>query len=161
MYQPLSDFGETGTASPARIELLSFRLGEDEYCIDIMAVREIRGWTRPTPLPHAPPHLRGVINLRGTVIPVIDLAVRLGMPEVGGQIRNVFIIVSHGGQLSGLLVHAVSDILSVPRAELRPPPDVSNYAEQNFIEALSIIDGRMIRLINLPAILPDPAHEAT
>ena len=65
-------------------ELLAFRLGDQEYCVDIMSVREIRGWTRATPLPFAPGHVKGVINLRGTILPVIDLAVRLGMDAVAG-----------------------------------------------------------------------------
>src|SRR5258708_17520766 len=65
--------------SPRR-ELLSFRLGEQEFCLDIMAVREIRGWTEATPLPRAPDYIRGMINLRGTVFPVVDMSVRLGLP---------------------------------------------------------------------------------
>lgn len=147
------------TPEPER-ELLAFRLGEDEYCIDIMSVREIRGWTRPTPLPHTPPHLRGVINLRGTVLPVIDLSMRLGMAPVAGDARNVIIVVGLGQQLAGLLVHAVSDILTLDRAELQAPPDVGAYADQKFVEALAIIDTRMIRLLNLAAVLPDTTTES-
>ncbi|HEY0212785.1 MAG TPA: chemotaxis protein CheW [Paenirhodobacter sp.] len=142
------------------MELLSFRLGADEYCLDIMSVREIRGWSRPTPLPHSAPHLCGVINLRGTVLPVIDLAIRLGLPGVMGDLRNVFIVVCLGDVQTGLLVHSVSDILTVPRAELTPPPEVANYAEQKFVGALAVVDGRMIRMLNLLAILPDPTTEA-
>lgn len=141
-------------------ELLAFRLDQDEYCIDIMSVREIRGWSRPTPLPHTPPHMRGVINLRGTVLPVIDLSMRLGMEPVCGEARNVIIVVSLGHQLVGLLVHAVSDILTLNRNDLQPPPDVGAYADQQFIEALAIMDGRMIRLLNLTAVLPDPTAES-
>lgn len=140
-------------------ELLAFRLGEDDYCIDIMSVREIRGWTRPTPLPHTPPHLRGMINLRGTVLPVIDLSMRLGIEPVCGDARNVIIVVSMGHRLMGLLVHAVSDILTLDSAELQAPPDVGTYAEQKFVEALALIDTRMIRLLNLDAVLPDSAAE--
>ncbi len=144
---------------PVMMELLSLRLGEDEYCLDIMSVREIRGWTKPTPLPHAAPHLCGMINLRGTVLPIIDLAIRLGMAGVPGDPRNVFIVVHHNGMLSGLLVHSVSDILTVPRDALQSPPEVANYAEQTFVSALAVIDGRMIRMLNLSSILPDPMAE--
>jgi len=142
------------------IELLSFRLADEEYSVDIMSVREIRGWTRATPLPHAPPHVRGVINLRGTVLPVIDLSVRLGMAPVPGNARNVIIVVQLGNQTTGLLVNAVSDILSVPRSALQPPPDLLADAEQGFIEALTIVDGRMIRVLDLQAVLPEPSAEA-
>jgi len=108
--------------SASEVELLSFRLGEEEYSVDIMSVREIRGWTRATPLPHAPDFVRGVINLRGTVLPVVDLSVRLGMAPVMGDARNVIIVVQMGAQTAGLLVDAVSDILNLPRTDLQPPP---------------------------------------
>ena len=105
---------ENQTQSNAEIELLSFRLAEQEYSVDIMSVREIRGWTRATPLPHAPAYVRGVINLRGTVLPVVDLSTRLGMAPVEGDARNVIIVVQVGSQTAGLLVDAVSDILALP-----------------------------------------------
>ncbi|MDP2062535.1 MAG: chemotaxis protein CheW [Phaeovulum sp.] len=146
--------------SAAEVELLSFRLADQEYSVDIMSVREIRGWTRATPLPHAPAHVRGVINLRGTVLPVVDLSTRLGMAPVAGDARNVIIVVQLGGQNAGLLVDAVSDIVAVPRAALRPPPDLAADAAHNFISALTILDGRMIRVLNLAAVLPDATVEA-
>lgn len=144
----------------AEIELLSFRLGEDEYCVEIMSVREIRGWTKPTPLPHAPPHVRGVINLRGTVLPVVDLSVRLGMSAVAGDARNVIIVVQVGSQTIGLLVHAVSDILALQSADLQPPPESSTSSGPRFIDSLAIVDGRMVRVLNLSAVLPDLSTEA-
>lgn len=150
----------TPESPSAEVELLSFRLADEEYSVDIMSVREIRGWTRATPLPHAPPHVRGVINLRGTVLPVVDLAVQLGMAPVPGNSRNVIIVVQVGSQTTGLLVNAVSDILSLPRSELQPPPDLLADEEQSFIEALTIVDGRMIRVLDLRAVLPDQSAEA-
>lgn len=151
---------ENTTKSSGELELLSFRLGEQEYSVDIMSVREIRGWTRATPLPHTPPHVRGVINLRGTVLPVVDLSVRLGMAPVEGAARNVIIVVQVGAQSVGLLVDAVSDILALPRSDLQPPPDFSADAGASFIEALTIIDGRMIRVLDLGSVLPDETSEA-
>lgn len=144
----------------SELELLSFRLAEEEYSVDIMSVREIRGWTRATPLPHAPAHVRGVINLRGTVLPVVDLSVRLGMEPVVGDARNVIIVVQVGTQTAGLLVNAVSDILALPRTELQPPPELAADAAHSFIEALTIVDGRMIRVLDLAAVLPDENAEA-
>ena len=146
--------------SPTEVELLSFRLAEQEYSVDIMSVREIRGWTRATPLPHAPAHVRGVINLRGTVLPVIDLSTRLGMPPVQGDARNVIIVVQVGGQAAGLLVDAVSDILALPRADLQPPPDLAADTAHSFVQALTIVDGRMIRVLDLEAVLPSERIEA-
>jgi purine-binding chemotaxis protein CheW len=146
--------------STSEVELLSFRLAEEEYSVDIMSVREIRGWTRATPLPHAPAHVRGVINLRGTVLPVVDLSVRLGMPPVEGDARNVIIVVQVGSQTAGLLVDAVSDILALPRSELQTPPELAADTAHSFIEALTIVEGRMIRVLDLTAVLPDDSAEA-
>ena len=140
------------------IELLAFRLGEQEYCVDIMSVREIRGWSRATPLPFSPGHVKGVINLRGTVLPVIDLAVRLGMPPIEGDERNVIIVVSVNGQTAGLLVDAVSDIL-VARADLQPPPDLTADKESNCISALTLVDNRLIRMLQLDTVLPTQQND--
>ena len=151
---------EKNTQTTSELELLSFRLADEEYSVDIMSVREIRGWTRATPLPHAPAHVRGVINLRGTVLPVVDLSVRLGMEPVVGDARNVIIVVQVGNQTAGLLVNAVSDILALPRTELQPPPELAADCAHSFIEALTIVDGRMIRVLDLRAVLPDDTAEA-
>lgn len=152
----------TDTASNAanEIELLAFRLGEQEYCVDIMSVREIRGWSKATPLPFSPAHVKGVINLRGTVLPVIDLAVRLGMPPIEGDERNVIIVVSVDGQTAGLLVDAVSDILSVDRDDLQSPPDLTADKESNCISALTLVDSRLIRMLQLETVLPTQQAES-
>ncbi|MFN0116055.1 MAG: chemotaxis protein CheW [Paracoccaceae bacterium] len=152
---------ETGRIqSSTEIELLSFHIGEQEYSVDIMSVREIRGWTRATPLPHSPAHIRGVINLRGTVLPVIDLSTRLGMPPVGGDARNVIIVVQVGAQTAGLLVEAVSDIIALPRTELQPPPDLAADSTTSCVEAITIVEGRMVRVLNLGSVLPASEKEA-
>lgn len=150
------DFGQTGKSD---FELLSFRLGTQEYSVDIMSVREIRGWTRATPLPHSPAHVRGVINLRGTVLPVVDLSTRLGMAPVDGDARNVIIVVQVGGQSAGLLVDGVSDILSIPISELQPPPGLAAEGTAGCIAALTIVEGRMIRVLDLDAVLPQDPRE--
>lgn len=151
---------ETQAQVTTEVELLSFRLAEQEYSVDIMSVREIRGWTRATPLPHAPAYVRGVINLRGTVLPVVDLSTRLGMPPVEGDARNVIIVVQVGSQTAGLLVDAVSDILALPQAELQTPPELAADTAHSFIRALTIVDGRMIRVLDLTAVLPESKAEA-
>ncbi|OOY07190.1 chemotaxis protein CheW [Thioclava sp. F36-7] len=150
----------TPKTEAAEVELLSFRLGDEEYSVDIMSVREIRGWTRATPLPHAPAFVRGVINLRGTVLPVVDLSIRLGMEPVAGDARNVIIVVQVGGQTAGLLVDAVSDILALPRSEMQSSPDLNADISQRYISALTIVEGRMIRILDLTSVLPQEAIEA-
>ncbi|MFT6104986.1 MAG: purine-binding chemotaxis protein CheW, partial [Paracoccaceae bacterium] len=101
---------KTSATNAQDLELLSFRVAEQEYSVDIMSVREIRGWSRATPLPHAAAHVCGVINLRGTVLPIIDLAKRLGLEVLAATERNVIIVVQVNGQTVGLVVDAVSDI---------------------------------------------------
>ena len=135
-------------------EFLSFRIGDSEYSVEIMSVREIRGWTRTTSLPHAPRFVRGVINLRGTVLPVVDLAMRLGLEETEPEDRNVIIVVDVGSRVMGLRVDAVSDILSFTKDQLQPPPEVATSANAPFVKALTILEDRMVRLLDLSVVLP-------
>lgn len=138
---------DTSTA----IELLTFRLADQEYSLDIMSVREIRGWTRTTPLPRSPDYMRGVINLRGTVLPVMDLAQRLGLPAREQSERSVIIVIKHEEEMTGLLVDAVSDIVTLTEDDLQPPPDTSTGKDPNVVSALTFIDERMIRVLDLSA----------
>ncbi|OYX69110.1 MAG: chemotaxis protein CheW [Rhodospirillales bacterium 35-44-4] len=141
-------------------ELIAFRVGEQEFCINIMAVREIRGWTVATALPHSPDYLRGVINLRGAVLPIIDLAVRLGLPSAEPTARNVIIVAQIEQQQVGLLVDAVSDILTLNEDHIQPTPDVASDLVKTFVRGLLPVEGRMISLLALDHVLPAHALEA-
>jgi len=135
-------------------ELIAFRVGAQEFCINVMAVREIRGWTAATRLPRAPSYIRGVINLRGAVLPIIDLAVRLGLPAAEPHARNVIIVVQIAHQQIGLLVDAVSDILTTRDENIQPAPDVSSDLVRDFVKGLVPVEGRMISLLALENLLP-------
>jgi purine-binding chemotaxis protein CheW len=148
------------TNRDAKRELVSFRVGEQEYCVDIMSVREIRGWTPATALPQTPAYVCGVINLRGAVLPIIDLNRRLGGPPVVASARNVIIVTHIGARLVGLLVDAVSDILTVADELIQPTPDVACDTVKAFVRGVIAIDGRMISLISLDRILPEVEAEA-
>ena len=143
------------SSSDHRQELIAFRIGEQEFCVDIMSVREIRGWTPATPLPHAQKYMRGVINLRGTVLPIIDLSARLGFGFTEPEARHVIIVVRTGNQEAGLLVDAVCDILSVTDEMLQPTPNVASDTVRSFIRGILAVEGRMIGLIGLERIMPD------
>ena len=134
-------------------KIVSFRLGREEYGVDIMTVREIRSWTSTTTLPNAPSYVRGVINLRGSVLPVVDLAARLGMGRVEDNRSNVIIVIEGDGQLTGLLVDAVSDILTVNDDQFLPTPDIPSANVQEFIECVASIDDRMIQLVSTGQVL--------
>ena len=141
-------------------ELISFRINAQEFCVDIMAIREIRGWTNATTLPQSPSYVRGVINLRGAVLPVVDLAARLGFESSEISDRHVIIVAQIGSQTVGLLVDAVSDILSITDDIIQPTPDVASGDAKTFVRGLIAIEGRMISLIGLDQILPVELLEA-
>ena len=141
-------------AQAERRELISFRIGEQEFCVDIMSVREIRGWTVATPLPRTPDFVRGVINLRGAVLPIIDLSARLGLGATEPEARHVIIVCRIANQMVGLLVDAVSDILTVTDELVQPTPDVGCEQVRHFVKGIMAVDGRMISLISLDRVLP-------
>jgi len=143
-----------GSSAPGGNELVAFRIGRQEFCVDIMTVREIRGWTQATPLPHSPPYVRGVINLRGTVLPVIDLAVRFGFEAREPSVRSVVIVTQVGSQLVGLLVDAVSDILATSADNIQPTPDVASELATKFVRGVLAIENRLISLIQFDDVLP-------
>ena len=144
----------------ANRELIAFRIGGQEFCVDIMSVREIRGWTPATPLPRSPGYMKGVINLRGTVLPIIDLGARFGLETSEPTARHVIMVANIGGRTVGLLVDAVSDILQMTEASVQPTPDVASEHVKTFVKGLFAIDGRMISLIELDRIVPETEAEA-
>ena len=154
----MSDNNEHNTAG-AR-ELIAFRIGDQEYCVDIMTVREIRGWTPATPLPHSPSYVRGVINLRGSVLPIIDLAARLGLELLEPTSRHVIIIAQMEDQIAGFLVNAVSDILTIDDEQMQPTPEVGSQDAQTFVDGVIALEGRMIRFIDLKHVMPTGKSEA-
>lgn len=149
----------TPSSADRRQELIAFRIGQQEFCVDIMSVREIRGWTPATPLPHSQKFMCGVINLRGAVLPIIDLSACLGLGSADPEARHVIIVVRHGQQEAGLLVDAVCDILSITDEMLQQTPNVASDTVRSFIRGIIAVDGRMIGLVGLDRILPD-AQEA-
>jgi purine-binding chemotaxis protein CheW len=135
-------------------ELIAFRIGAQEFCVDVMSVREIRGWTPATPLPQSPPFVRGVINLRGTVLPIVDLAARLGFAPAEPSARHAIVVAQIGHQVVGLLVEGVSDIFAVTEDRIQPTPDVASETTKRFVRGVIAMDGRLITLIALEAVLP-------
>ena len=137
-----------------REELIAFRVADQEFCIDIMSVREIRGWTQTTPLPQSPHYLRGVINLRGATLPVIDLAARLGMPVSEPGPRHAIIVAQVGEQVLGFLVDAVLDIMTMREDELHPAPEVAYDPGKSFVRGLLTVEDRVLVLVTLdPSLL--------
>ncbi|WP_137156720.1 chemotaxis protein CheW [Rhizobium sp. FKL33] len=141
-------------------ELIAFRIGDQEFTVNIMSVREIRGWTPATPMPHTPSYMRGVINLRGAVLPIIDLSARLGMKPAEPTARHVIIVAQVRDKIVGLLVDAVSDILTVTDDLIQPTPEIASDLERSFARGIIAIEGRMICLMELEALFHESESEA-
>ena len=141
-------------------ELISFQIGQQEFCVDITSVREIRGFTPATPIPHAPPYLRGVINLRGAVMPVIDLGSRLGMVTSEPTARHVIIVAKVGDHSVGLVVDAVCETFAVTPEQIQPLPELGGDSSKSVVRGFLQMGERMVSLISLDQILEDSIAEA-
>lgn len=137
------------------LELISFRIEGQEFGLDIMTVREIRGWTAATSLPHSPSYVRGVINLRGAVLPILDLKARLGLGIAEPTERSVIIVAHLGNRLAGLLVDSVSEILAAERSVIQPTPNVGCDTVKRFVRGIIATEGRMISWLAIEDILPE------
>ncbi len=142
-------------ARDGRSELLSIRIGEQEFALDIRAIREIRGWITSTHLPHAPGYIKGMINLRGSVLVVIDLAERLGLQSQAPNAASVVVVVETPERVVGLLVDAVCDIITVTDDMRQQTPDTGSSASRTFIEGLVMLDSRIISVVSIQAIMPE------
>ena len=134
-------------------QFITFRSGEQEFGADIMAIREIRGWTETTPLPHAPVYVRGVINLRGVVLPVVDLKARLGQGATNANPKHVIVVVETDERTIGLLVDAVSDILTVTASEIQTTPDLARDAATGFLDGIAVLGERMVTILSMDRLI--------
>jgi len=130
-------------------QLITFEIDDRRLGIDIMAVREIRAWSPATPLPNVPSHVRGVVNLRGVVLPVVDLRLRLGWGTTDPSARHVIIVVRIADQLQGIIVDAVSDIVTLAPEDIQPVPDVGEVTAAAFLEGIATLEDRLIMILGL------------
>ena len=132
-------------------QFISFTIGDEEYGVDIMAIREIKGWTATTELPNTPAYMRGVINLRGAIVPILDLRARFGRGATETTARHVIIVVAVGNRVAGILVDAVADILAVAAVDIQPLPQI-DHAQSGFLTGLVTVEGRMVALLDLDQV---------
>jgi purine-binding chemotaxis protein CheW len=158
--QPFSGADGAAAAGTDVTQFITFAIGDDHYGIDITAVREIKDWTAIRHLPHQPNYVRGICNLRGAFIPIVDLRCRFGQGLTEPTPLHVFIIVQIGPQQVGLLADRVSDIVSVERANIKPVPEVDGARGLGFLSGLVTIDGATVGLIELDSILATDASAA-
>jgi len=141
------------------LQVLSFEVGTQTYCVPVGTVREIRGVTPATQLPDAPPYVRGVINLRGQVMPVIDLSARLGKGLAQDGPRQVIIVIESRDDVAGLLVDAVCDSFIVAPEQINAPPSMGEDASP-LVSAVITSDEGMVVLLSVDAIIPEKAAMA-
>jgi len=139
--------------APAQIQFISFAIGNDQYGVDIMAVREIKGWSDITHLPKQPDYVRGVLNLRGAIVPIVDLRCRFGEGLTETTPLHIVIIVQIEGRQVGLIGDRVLDIVSVDAAQVQPVPRTAEGVTSDFLSGLLTHDDAMIALIDLPNLL--------
>src|SRR6266852_4234970 len=136
-------------------QFISFAIGDDQYGVDIMAVREIKGWSQITHLPRQPDYMRGVLNLRGVMVPIIDLRCRFGQGKTEATALHIVIVVQVGARLIGLLADRVLDILAFEASQVQPVPQIARSSRIDFLSGLVTIEGTMIALVDLPNLLAE------
>ena len=142
------------TAGPKRLrEFLSFRLGAEEYGIEILKVQEIRGWEQPTTIANTPAFIKGVINLRGIIVPIVDLRLKFRLGEAKYDEFTVVIILSVARRVVGVVVDAVSDVLTLSPGQIKPAPEFSAALETQFITGLGTIEERMLILLDIEKLM--------
>ncbi|TFZ08322.1 chemotaxis protein CheW [Ramlibacter humi] len=140
-------------AAPHAGEYLTFRLGTEEYGVDIQKVQEIRSYEHPTRIPGAPHYVKGVVNLRGVIVPIVDLRVKLGCDEVAYNPFTVVIVMAVNNRVVGAVVDAVSDVLDLQAETIKPPPELADAQAADFVTAIASVSDRMIMLVDMVCLL--------
>jgi purine-binding chemotaxis protein CheW len=142
----------TATREETR-EVLVFVLGKEEYGVDILKVQEIRGYDKVTPIPSAPDYLKGVMNLRGFIVPIIDMRIKFRLPDVRYDSFTVVVILRIAGRIIGLVVDGVSDVVRFTESEVKPAPQLGSVVDGSFIAGLATQDDRMVLLLDIERLL--------
>lgn len=143
-----------------QIEIIAFRLQGQEFCVMTKTIREIRGWSPCTPIPQSPSEVLGVMNLRGIVIPIIDLSSKLGMASTTPSERSAIVVTEIHTMVAGLLVDRVSDILTIKGEQIQPIPDVATSFNSSFSDGIITHESGMICFLNLARMFQNDAMSA-
>ena len=145
-----------GPAATPVHEYLAFKLGAEEYGIDILRVQEIRSYEEPTHIANAPEFIKGVVNLRGVIVPIVDMRLKFGLHEVKYDAFTVVIVLTIGTRMVGMVVDAVSDVITLTAEQLRPVPEFNSAVAADHLLAIGTVDQRMLILIDIEALMNDP-----
>jgi purine-binding chemotaxis protein CheW len=136
-------------------QYLTFTLGQEEYGVEILKVQEIKGYAAITPIPNTPPYIKGVMNLRGTIIPVVDLRAKFGLAATEYNQFTVIIVVRVGAKVIGVIVDAVSDVLNIPSTDIQAAPDFGAQVETRFISGMAKAGEKLVVLLEIEKVIGD------
>jgi purine-binding chemotaxis protein CheW len=154
----------SGQSTDNTRQMLTFVLGDETYGVDILRVQEIRGWSPVTRIPQSPQHVLGVLNLRGSIVPIVDLRMRLSFAKAEYNAVTVIIVLSvesaHGRRDVGVVVDAVSDVMDVKTSEMKPAPDLGSQVNTDYIQGLATIADRMVMLLDIDRLIAADVMDA-
>ncbi|HMS86155.1 MAG TPA: chemotaxis protein CheW [Nitrospira sp.] len=136
-------------------QFLTFNLGEELYGVDILRVQEIKGYTAVTKIPNTPSHIKGVLNLRGTIVPIIELRTKFNMPTIDYTAFTVIIVVVVRDKVMGLVVDAVSDVLNIDKKDIQPPPQFGAKVDVSFLNGIGKSNDKLVALLDMDRLLLD------
>lgn len=142
-----------GLQSSAGYEFLAFTLGNEEYGIDILKVQEIRGYENPTRIANAPDFIKGVINLRGLIVPIVDMRIKFNLGEAEYNNLTVVIILNIGGRVVGMVVDSVSDVITLSPEHIKPAPAMTSVLDTSYLTGLGTVDDRMLILVDIDKLM--------
>jgi purine-binding chemotaxis protein CheW len=136
-------------------QVLTFNLGDELYGVDILRVQEIKGYTAVTKIPNTPPHIKGVLNLRGTIVPIVELRTKFGMPTIDYTMFTVIIVVVVRDKVMGLVVDAVSDVLDIAQKDIQAPPQFGANVDVRFLNGIGKSGDKLVALLDIDCLLID------
>jgi len=136
-------------------QFLTFQLGDELYGVDILRVQEIKGYTTVTKIPNTPPHIKGVLNLRGTIVPIVELRTKFGMPTIEYTMFTVIIVVVVHEKIMGLVVDAVSDVLNIDKKDIQSAPQFGAAVDVSFLNGIGKSGEKLVALLDMDRLLSD------
>ncbi len=156
MTQPASSAVAAAAQAAAAIhssEYLSFTLGKEDYGVEILKVQEIRGYEEPTHIANAPEFIKGVVNLRGIIVPIVDMRIKFNLGEAKYDEFTVVIILNVAGRIVGMVVDGVSDVITLSPEQMKPAPDFSSSFDTKYITGLGTVEDRMLILVDIEKLM--------
>lgn len=136
-------------------QFLTFQLGDELFGVDILRVQEIKGYTAVTKIPNTPPHIKGVLNLRGTIVPIVELRTKFGMPTIDYTMFTVIVVVVVKEKIMGLVVDAVSDVLNIDKKDIQPPPEFGTKVDLRALTGIGKSGDKLVALLNIDRLLTE------